>query len=136
MMNAYFVYQTVYYQDKIIRRESWLQLCDSREAVTESEQYTNLLTRAKEIEANKSENTIPINWRRGYWLKKNNYYLTVFTGNGEKCYPLTNTDVLTVEISYKLYSNIMTDQLLKQPAEQVIAYFKDRGMTYCPLMNQ
>ena len=136
MMNAYFVYQTVYYQNKIIRRESWLQLCDSREAITESKQYTNLLTRAKEIEANKGENTIPINWRRGYWLKKNNYYLTVFTDSGEKCYPLTDTDVLTVEISYKLYSNISTDQLLKQPAEQVIAYFKDRGMTYCPLMNQ
>ena len=136
MMNAYFVYQTAYYQGKIIKKDSWIALLDDKDATTHSKQFTNLLSQAKEIEVNKSENTLPFSWRRGYLFKKNNYYMTIFDYRGEHCYQLNDIDTLTIEISYKLYSNITTDQLLKQPAEQVITYFKDRGMTYCPLMNQ
>lgn len=136
MMNAYFVYQTAYYHDEIIKKESWIALLDDKDATTHSKQFTNLLSQVKEIEANESENTLPFSWRHGYWFKQNNYYMSIFTGNGEDLYELNDTDTLTIEISYKLYSNISMEQLLKQPAEQVIAYFKDRGMAYCPLMNQ
>lgn len=136
MMNAYFVYQTAYYQNKIIKKDSWIELLDDKDATAHSKQFTNLLSQVKEIETNESENTLPFNWRRGYWFKKNNYYMTIFDGHGEHCYQLNNTDTLTIEISYKLYSNISAERLLREPMEKVIAYFKDRGMTYCPLTNQ
>ena len=136
MMNAYFVYQTAYYQGKIIKKESWIALLDDKDTTPHSKQFTNLLSQVKEIEANESENTLPFSWRHGYLFKKNNYYMIIFDYRGEHCYQLNDTDTLTIEISYELYSKISTEQLLKQPAEKVIAYFKDRGMTYCPIMNQ
>ncbi len=136
MMNAYFVYKTAYYQGEIIKKESWIALLDDKDATAKSKQFTNLLSQAKEIEANESENTLPFSWRRGYLFKKNNYYMTIFDYNGEHCYQLNDTDTLTIEFSYKLYSDISAEQLLKEPMEKVIAYFKDRGMTYCPLTNQ
>ncbi len=136
MMNAYFGYKTAYYQGEIIKKESWIALLDDKDATAGSKQFTNLLSQAKEIEANRSENTLPFSWRRGYLFKKNNYYMTIFDYNGEHCYQLNDTDTLTIEISYKLYSNISAERLLEEPMEKVIAYFKDRGITYCPLMNQ
>lgn len=136
MMNAYFVYQTAYYQNKIIKKESWITLLDDKDATAKSKQFTNLLSQVKEIETNKTENTLPFNWRHGYWFKKNNYYMSIFAGNGEDLYELNDTDTLTIEISYKLYPNISAERLLKEPMEKVITYFKDRGITYCPFKNQ
>lgn len=136
MMNAYFGYKTAYYQGEIIAKDSWITLLDDKDATAGSKQFTNLLSQVKEIEANGSENTLPFSWRRGYLLKKNNYYMVIFDGNGEHCYQLNDTDTLTIEISYKLYSDISAERLLREPMEKVIAYFKDRGMTYCPFTNQ
>ena len=136
MMNAYFGYKTVYYQSKIIAKDSWIALLDDKDATSGSKQFNNLLSQAKEIETNGSENTLPFSWRRGYLFKKNNYYMTIFDYRGEHCYQLNDTDTLTIEISYKLYSNISAERLLEEPMEKIIAYFKDRGITYCPLMNQ
>jgi len=62
--------------------------------------------------------------------------MSIFDGNGEHCYQLNDMDTLTIEISYKLYSDISAERLLREPMEKVITYFKDRGMTYCPLTNQ
>ena len=136
MMNAYFVYKKMYYKGEKIDQESWITLCDDKEAVDDDMTIYTPLSDVMLIEKQHLKIDLPFTWRHGYFFKKDKYYISVFNGAGEKCYELNNFDTVTIKKSYKLYSNISMERLFEQPAEKVITYFKDRGMTYCPLMNQ
>lgn len=137
MMNAYFVSKKIYYKGEVIDRESWIALCDDKEAVENNMTIHTPLSDVILTDRHHINIDLPFRWRRGYYFKKDKYYISVFDDGGkEKCYELNNVDVVTIKTSYKLYSDISMERLLKEPAEKVIAYFKDRGMTYCPLMNQ
>ena len=133
MMNAYRMTLIWYYGGEQIKETRRIVLCEE-EAITEYKTYTELYSKVKELDdcGIVYDDKIPFEWKRGKFFNKNKYYMLVNDGIYTYKYKLEDDETLTLEIDYEPYA-ISMEQLMYQPAEQVIIYLKERGITTCPM---
>jgi len=130
MMNAYRMTLIWYYGGEQIKETRRIVLCEEEEAITEYKTYTELYSKVKELDdcGIVYDEKIPFRWKRGKFFNKNKYYMLVDDGIYTDKYKLEDDETLTLEIDYEPYA-INMEQLMRQPAEQVIIYLKERGIT-------
>ena len=134
MMNAYRMTLIWYYGGEQIKETRRIVLCEEEEAITEYKTYTELYSKVKKLDdcGIVYDDKIPFEWKRGKFFNKNKYYMLVNDGIYTYKYKLKDDKTLTLEIDYEPYA-ISMEQLMYQPAEQVIIYLKERGITTYPM---
>lgn len=130
MMNAYRMTLIWYYGGEQIKETRRVVFCEEEEAITEYKTYTELYSKVKKLDdcGIVYDEKIPFRWKRRKFFNKNKYYMLVDDGIYTYKYKLEDDETLTLEIDYEPYA-ISMEQLMYQPAEQVIIYLKERGIT-------
>ena len=135
MMNAYTRVMEFVIDGKVVRDYSWTILADDKEAKTEVTidgcgrtfdslwEYCGQPGKCLNVPCNR--------WESALWSKKRRIEffpnIKTWIDNGtEREWEVRYIDVL---------DTISMDALLQKDADKVIQYFKDRGLTACPLMK-
>ena len=137
MMNAYRMTLIWYYGGEQIKETHRIVLCEEKKAITEYKTYTELYSKVKALDdcGIVYDEKIPFRWKRGKLFNKNKYYMLVDDGIYTYKYKLEDDEILTLEIDYELYA-ISMEQLMYQPAEQVVIYLKERGIATYPMIEK